>query len=91
MVAGEKRLPLNVQLSGESGVLARWSAVRTEGAKSETSPLGAEFKVFGGRTASLSMSEGGGRSKPARASGPLRRRALPMPVPSRSNWTGSLV
>ena len=58
MAAGEKCLPLNVQLSGESGVLARWSAVRTEDATSESSPLGAELKVFGSRTASLSMSEG---------------------------------
>lgn len=58
MAAGEKRLPLNVQLSGESGVLARWSAVRTEEATSERSLLGAELKVFGSTTASLLMSEG---------------------------------
>ncbi len=58
MAAGEKCLPLNVQLSGESGILARWSAVRTNDAGSESLRLGAELKVFGSKTASLSMADG---------------------------------
>ena len=59
MAAGKNRLPLNVQLSGNSGVLARWSALPAEG-NSPPPPFDAELKVFGSHgEASLSMSEGG--------------------------------